>query len=176
MGKGDDEYAVGTDAERVNEGVLTEYLLGPTPLAEDSRRTDTLTLAARSERMRRIHGKDTQPEMKVRRLVHGMGYRYRLHRKDLPGSPDLVFLSRRKVIFVHGCFWHRHPDARCRLARLPKSRLDFWRPKLENNRTRDLNNQKKLAEDGWRVLILWECELRDASDLEQRIRSFLEDE
>ncbi|MDG4554874.1 MAG: DNA mismatch endonuclease Vsr [Candidatus Competibacter sp.] len=139
------------------------------------RRTDTLTSAARSERMSRIHGKDTQPEMKIRRLVHGMGYRYRLHRRDLPGKPDLVFSSRRKVIFVHGCFWHRHPDARCKLARLPKSRLDFWQPKLENNRARDLEKQKQLVEDGWRVLVLWECELRDASGLEQRLRSFLDD-
>jgi DNA mismatch endonuclease (patch repair protein) len=126
--------------------------------------------------MSRIHGKDTKPEMTVRRLAHGMGYRYRLHRRDLPGKPDLVFSSRRKVIFVHGCFWHRHPDVRCKLARLPKSRLDFWRPKLENNRARDLENQKKLAGDGWRVLVLWECELRDTSDIEQRIRSFLDDE
>ncbi len=133
-------------------------------------RTDTLTPAARSERMSRIHGKDTKPEIKVRRLIHGMGYRYRLHRGNLPGRPDLVFSSRRKVIFVHGCFWHRHPDTRCKLARLPKSRLDFWRPKLESNRARDIENQKKLAEAGWQVLVLWECELRDASDLAQRIQ------
>jgi DNA mismatch endonuclease (patch repair protein) len=167
---------VKTGAAAVNEGVLGQYLTHTAPLAKAPNLTDTLTPAARSERMSRIQGKDTQPEMKIRRLVHGMGYRYRLHRRDLPGKPDLVFASRRKVIFVHGCFWHRHPDNRCKLARIPKSRLDFWQPKLENNRTRDLKNQKKLAEDGWQVLVLWECELRDASDLEQRIRSFLEDD
>jgi DNA mismatch endonuclease (patch repair protein) len=114
--------------------------------------------------------------MKIRRLVHGMGYRYRLHRGDLPGKPDLVFSARRKVIFVHGCFWHRHPDADCKLARLPKSRLDFWQLKLESNRARDLENQKKLAQDGWQVLVLWECEMRDVSNLGKRIRGFLEDE
>lgn len=176
MGKDDSNCEAGTSATMVKEGVSTGYLIDRTKPVQPSRRTDTLTPAARSERMSRIHGKDTQPEIKVRRITHGMGYRYRLHRGDLPGRPDLVFSSRRKVIFVHGCFWHRHPDTRCKLARLPKSRLDFWQPKLENNRTRDFENQKKLAEAGWQVLVLWECELRDASDLAQRVRSFLEDE
>ena len=101
---------------------------------------DTLSKAQRSERMSRVRGKDTKPELLVRRLVHGMGYRYRLHRRDLPGTPDLVFPGRRKVIFVHGCFWHRHPDPACKLARLPKSRTDFWLPKLEGNRARDIEN------------------------------------
>lgn len=136
---------------------------------------DTLTPAARSERMSRVRGKDTKPEMKVRRFVHGMGYRYRLHRKDLPGKPDLVFPSRRKVIFIHGCFWHRHPDSGCKLARLPKSRLDFWRPKLEANRARDLENQIKLAESGWKVLVVWECELGDRAGLENKIKNFLDE-
>ena len=91
---------------------------------------DTLSPKERSERMSRIRGKDTKPELTVRRLVHGMGFRYRLHGKRLPGKPDMVFSARRKVIFVHGCFWHRHPDPGCPLARLPKSKLDFWRTKL----------------------------------------------
>ena len=96
---------------------------------------DSLTTDERSERMGRIKGKDTKPEMLVRRMTHGMGYRYRLHDKRLPGHPDLVFPSRRKVIFVHGCFWHRHEN--CHLARLPKTRVDFWALKLQGNKIRD---------------------------------------
>lgn len=177
MGKHGDKGKISAlGPARVEEGAVAGYLVDPGFLVEIPARTDTLTPAARSERMSRIRDKDTRPEMKVRHLVHGMGYRYRLHGADLPGKPDLVFSKRRKVIFVHGCFWHRHPDVGCKLARLPKSRLDFWRPKLENNRARDLEHQKKLAMDGWRVLVLWECELRDAHSLRQRIRSFLEDE
>lgn len=161
---------------KVEDGVVARYLIDPGFLIEIPAGTDTLTPVARSERMSRIRNKDTRPEMKVRRLAHGMGYRYRLHGADLPGKPDLVFSGRRKVIFVHGCFWHRHPDPDCRLARLPKSRLNFWQPKLESNRARDLENQKKLVRDGWQVLVLWECEMRDVSHLGQRIRSFLDDE
>lgn len=134
---------------------------------------DTLTPAERSERMSRVRGRDTKPEMIVRRLVHGMGYRYRLHVAGLPGRPDLVFRPRRKVIFVHGCFWHRHPDAACKLARLPKSRLDFWQAKLEGNRARDLTNQARLTAEGWRVLVIWECEIANKEKLAKRIASFL---
>jgi DNA mismatch endonuclease (patch repair protein) len=132
---------------------------------------DTLTPEERSERMGRVRGKDTKPEMAVRRLVHGMGYRYRLHRRDLPGSPDLVFISRRRVIFVHGCFWHRHPA--CRLARIPKTRQEFWVPKLEGNRRRDLQNQGILETLGWNYLVVWECQLRDTAQLQETIRGFL---
>lgn len=134
---------------------------------------DTLTPKERSERMGRIRGSGTKPEMLVRRLVHGMGYRYRLHRRDLPGTPDLVFPSRRKVIFVHGCFWHRHPDPNCPLARLPKSRLDFWRPKLEGNRERDVRNQARLRELGWDAIVVWECQLSDLEALKARIGEVL---
>src|SRR5664279_1164504 len=102
---------------------------------------DTLTKAERSARMARIRGKDTGTELVVRSLIHSLGYRYRLHAKSLPGRPDLVFRKRRKVVFVHGCFWHRHDDPGCKLARLPKSRLEFWVPKLEGNRDRDRTNQ-----------------------------------
>lgn len=138
--------------------------------------SDTLTPTERSERMSRVRNKDTKPELKVRRLTHGLGYRYRLHRKDLPGKPDLVFPSRRKVIFVHGCFWHRHPDPDCKLARLPKSRLDFWVPKLEANRERDERNLKLLVENGWEPLVIWECQTRNMVEVERRVRAFLEDE
>jgi DNA mismatch endonuclease (patch repair protein) len=132
---------------------------------------DTLSRSERSERMARIRGRDTKPELLVRRLVHRCGFRYRLHRKMLPGKPDLVFPSRKKVIFVHGCFWHRHP--RCVLARLPKSRLEFWVPKLTENRKRDLRNVRTLSRLGWKTHVVWECELHDTDRLEQKIRYFL---
>lgn len=135
---------------------------------------DTLSPAQRSERMSRVRGKGSKAELFVRSLVHGMGYRFRLHGAKLPGRPDLVFPGRRKVIFVHGCFWHRHPDPDCKLARLPKSRQDFWLPKLEGNRARDLRQIAALEADGWSVLELWECRLRDASSLENEIRTFLD--
>ena len=136
---------------------------------------DTLTQDARSERMARVKSKNTRPELIVRRLVHSLGYRYRLHQRALPGSPDLVFAGRRKVIFVHGCFWHRHPDPACKLVRQPKSRLDFWVPKFEANVRRDVEAQRALASDGWGITTIWECELRDRAALETRLRSFLDD-
>lgn len=123
--------------------------------------------------MSRVRCKGTKVEMRVRRLVHSMGYRYRLHARQLPGHPDMVFAGRKKAIFVHGCFWHRHPD--CALARLPKSRLDFWLPKLQGNRLRDLAEQEKLSALGWRVMVVWECQLKDMDDLAKRIIAFLEE-
>jgi DNA mismatch endonuclease (patch repair protein) len=111
--------------------------------------------------------------MALRRIIHGMGYRYRLHGKGLPGRPDLVFRKRRKVIFVHGCFWHRHPDSACKLARLPKSRLDFWVPKLESNRIRDKSNEDKLRSMGWAVLVVWECEISNPEKIAKRVEAFL---
>lgn len=133
---------------------------------------DTLTPAERSARMALVCAKDTKPELLVRRLVHGMGYRYRLHRRGLPGTPDLVFPGRGKVIFIHGCFWHRH--ARCVLARLPKSRSDFWLPKLTANAERDARNVRALRRLGWGVLTIWECQLGDSAKLANRIRRFLD--
>lgn len=133
---------------------------------------DTLTPAERSARMALVRAKDTKPELLVRGLVHGMGYRYRLHRRDLPGTPDLVFPGRSKVIFIHGCFWHRH--ARCALARLPKSRVDFWLPKLTANAKRDARNMRALRHRGWGVLTIWECQLSDVVKLANRIRRFLD--
>lgn len=136
---------------------------------------DTLSKAERSERMSRVRSKDTKPEMLVRRLIHGMGYRYRLHCRDLPGTPDIVFRRRRMAIFVHGCFWHQHPDPNCKLARMPKSRHEFWGPKLEGNRRRDDANLKKLLELGWNVLIVWECLTHDHEELKENVRTFLEE-
>jgi DNA mismatch endonuclease (patch repair protein) len=134
---------------------------------------DTLTKAERSARMARVRGKDTSPELFVRKLVHRLGFRYRLHVGKLAGRPDLVFGKRRKVIFVHGCFWHRHGDPGCKLARLPKSRLEYWVPKLEANASRDRANQLKLEREGWGCLVIWECELKDRRSLEARIKAFL---
>lgn len=128
---------------------------------------------ARSKIMRAIKGKGTKPEMAVRRLVHGMGYRYRLHRKGLPGTPDLAFGPRKKVIFVHGCFWHRHPDPACPFARLPKSRLDFWLPKLAGNTRRDGDTLARLEQAGWQALTIWECQLRNMDTVTRRVLAFL---
>lgn len=122
--------------------------------------------------MSRVRSHGTRPEMRVRRLVHRLGYRYRLHGKGLPGRPDLVFANRRRVIFVHGCFWHRHPE--CRLARIPKSRVQFWRTKLDRNRERDLANQRELHGLGWDFLIIWECEIHDLELVRKRVVCFLE--
>jgi DNA mismatch endonuclease Vsr len=125
----------------------------------------------RSENMRRIRSKDTTPELTVRRLVHSLGYRYRLHRKDIPGKPDLVFLGRKKVIFVHGCFWHQHPG--CNEGRLPKTNKDYWQPKLERNVARDSAAQEQLASLGWDVLVLWECEIKEIERVRRVLIDFL---
>lgn len=126
---------------------------------------------SRSENMRRIRSKDTAPEMTVRKLVHSMGYRYRLHRKDIPGKPDLVFQGRRKVILIHGCFWHQHPG--CREGRPPKSNADYWLPKLERNTQRDKAALVQLNADGWDVLVIWECETKDREALVRTLGDFL---
>lgn len=132
---------------------------------------DTLSVGERSRVMSLVRGKNTRPEMLDRRLLHGAGFRYRLHDATLPGKPDLVFSRKRKVIFVHGCFWHRHQD--CDLARIPKSNQAFWLAKLEGNKIRDESNQRKLQDAGWSTLVVWECELRDLEALERRLRQFL---
>ena len=126
----------------------------------------------RSENMRRIRSKGMLPELAVRSLVHRMGYRFRLHRKDLPGKPDLVFALRRKVIFVHGCFWHSHRG--CKIAHKPKSNADYWGPKLKRNQARDKKNLAALTALGWKPLVIWECELKKGSAASARIRKFLE--
>lgn len=132
---------------------------------------DTLTAAQRSERMARIKSKDTKPELVVRRLVHRLGYRFRLHRRDLPGKPDLVFPGRQRVIFVHGCFWHAHHP--CKVSNRPKSNSEFWDAKFEYNRTRDLRNVNVLIDKGWNVLTVWECEVPDSASLASRLKRFL---
>ena len=132
---------------------------------------DSLSPIRRSANMSRIRSRDTKPELLVRQLLHRLGYRYRLHRRDLPGIPDLVFPSRRKVIFVHGCFWHQHK--RCVDGRPPKSRLEYWLPKLRRNVDRDRENMAKLRISGWTVLKLWECDILNGNKLEQRLLQFL---
>ncbi len=134
---------------------------------------DTLSKGERSLRMGLIKSTNTQPELLMRRLATMLGYRYRLHQKTLPGSPDLVFRSRRKVIFVNGCFWHRHN--RCQLARLPKSNTEFWRQKLESNRRRDRTVRATLLRHGWRSLVVWECEFHDPARVMIKTLVFLED-
>jgi len=135
-------------------------------------RYDPLTRSQRSERMSRIRNSNTKPELVVRRLVHGMGYRYRLHSKDIPGWPDLVFRQRKKVIFVHGCFWHQHG---CRQYRMPKSRLKFWIPKLERNVERDKSVLNELKKSGWSVLVIWECQLKNSETIRNRAKRFLDE-
>lgn len=134
---------------------------------------DKLTSEERSENMRRIRSKNTRPEMEVRSLIHGMGYRYRLHGK-LPGKPDMIFASRKKVIFMHGCFWHQHDDGNCKITRMPKSNLDFWVPKLKKTKERDANNLIKLKELGWDYLIIWECQIQDKKHIKKLVRDFLD--
>lgn len=133
---------------------------------------DTIPVCERSEIMSRVRSKNSRPEMLVRRLVFAEGYRYRLHDRKLPGCPDLVFRGRAKVIFMHGCFWHRHEQ--CSLARMPKSRLDFWEPKLTANKERDARNKKLLTKEGWKVLTIWECQLKDIEQLKRTIKRFLD--
>lgn len=159
------------DAEPEAPTTPSSSPLGKTPTATKWSSLDTLTARQRSDLMSRIRSKDTKPEMRVRRLLHGLGYRYRLHVKNLPGSPDLVFRSRRKAIFVHGCFWHRHEG--CSKNRMPKSpeRRDFWERKLNRNVHRDELNEEALRQMGWQAL--WECETGDPDAVAERVRAFL---
>lgn len=129
--------------------------------------TDTVSRKRRSEIMASVGQKDTGPEKIVRSYLHKRGIRYRLHVKQLPGKPDLVFPGRRTVLFVHGCFWHGHDDKGCKLARIPKSNVAFWKSKIQGNQERDQRNYKALKDEGWRVLTVWECQLKDESNLEK---------
>lgn len=130
---------------------------------------------SRSENMRRIRSKDTGPETAVRGILRALGYTgYRLHRKDLPGKPDIAFIGRKKTVLIHGCFWHGH-DCKEGL-RKPKSNLDYWLPKIERNRQRDAAHLAELTRLGWSVLTVWECELRTPDELKERLQSFLLDE
>lgn len=132
---------------------------------------DTRTAEQRRKIMQAVQGKDTGPEWVVRRLLHGEGYRYRLHDRRLPGRPDIVFPGRRKTIFVHGCFWHGHD---CAKGRLPKTRLDYWAPKIEANRERDARKRADLEALGWTVCVIWQCEIKEIEALKQRLWTFLE--
>lgn len=136
---------------------------------------DTLTPEQRSARMAGIRGKDTGPELLVRRALHSLGYRFRLHRKDLPGRPDIVLPKWRTAILVHGCFWHGHTDAACGLARMPKSRVGFWGSKIASNQNRDRRAVEGLQALGWRVVVIWECELRNRKDLRAMLANRLEE-
>ena len=127
--------------------------------------------AARSRNMSRIKGKNTKPELIVRRMIFRCGFRYRLHDSKLPGTPDLIFSKMRKLIFVNGCFWHLHQG--CRFSKLPKTNQDFWKKKLEGNRARDRMNQEGLETLGWKVLVIWECELNEPDLVKDKILHFL---
>ena len=134
--------------------------------------SDPLNRKQRSELMARIGGRDTAPEMAVRRIAHRMGLRFRIHRKDLPGRPDLVFPKHRLALFVHGCFWHRHEG--CRFAYMPKTRIEFWKKKFEGNVARDKRQESALHALGWKVLTIWECEVRNIEEVERKIGAFLD--
>lgn len=131
---------------------------------------DKLPPLKRSENMRAIRSTNTKPEMIVRKLVYQLGFRYRLHSKLLPGKPDLVFPGKKKVIFVHGCFWHQH---NCRFTRPPKSNIGYWLPKLEKTKDRDRFQTELLIKLGWSVLTVWECEIKDVDELTREIKNFL---
>ena len=132
---------------------------------------DILTPEQRSEVMRRVRGKDTKPERLLRSALHRAGFRFRLHRRSLPGAPDIVFPGRRKAIFVHGCFWHSH---HCRRARKPASNRDYWIPKLAENKKRDARNRRRLAALGWRSMVVWECQLRSMDRVLEKVEKFLD--
>jgi len=131
---------------------------------------DNRTPESRSALMARIGSRNTAPELKVRRLLHCLGYRFRIHRRDLPGTPDIVFQSRRKAIFVHGCFWHAHG---CKIGRKPRSNEEFWSIKLDRNRQRDAEKRRTLEGLGWSVLELWQCEIKDLSAASDVLINFL---
>lgn len=133
--------------------------------------TDALSPDRRSANMRAIRSKGMKPELIVRKAVHALGHRYRLHRPDIPGKPDLAFIGQRKVIFVNGCFWHQHRD--CREGRLPKSNPAYWTPKLARNVARDAENLSHLKAAGWDALTLWECEISNANQLTAALKAFL---
>ena len=132
--------------------------------------TDNRTAESRSALMARVRGRDTAPEIVVRKILHGLGYRFRLHRRDLPGTPDIVLPSRRRIIFVHGCFWHAHG---CSIGKPPKSHIAYWKRKFRQNRRRDMRNYRLLRKAGWGVLTIWQCEIKDVNQLSARLSSTL---
>ncbi len=133
---------------------------------------DHVSINKRSEIMAAVCSKDTKPEMTVRRMVHSMVYRYRLHRSDLPGKPDLTFPAKKKVIFVNGCFWHGHKG--CNKARIPKTRVAYWEKKIQNNIKRDERVKRELKRQGWSYLTIWQCQLKDKNTTLKRIKKYLD--
>ena len=133
--------------------------------------TDTVSSGKRSEIMSRIRGRDTKPELIVRRIAHRLGFRFRLHRKDLPGTPDIVFPRHLAVVMVHGCFWHRHSG--CKYASSPKTHVRYWENKFKGNIVRDKRSEMALRDLGWRVMVIWECETKDHEAVAARISSYL---
>lgn len=132
---------------------------------------DVFSKEKRSRVMSRISGKDTKPELQVRSLLHGMGYRFRLWRKDLPGNPDIILPRHKKLIFVHGCFWHGHEG--CPRSKRPNTNVEFWNKKIDGNMKRDKHNIRKLEDSGWMTLTLWTCEIKNQQVLENRLTAFL---
>jgi DNA mismatch endonuclease, patch repair protein len=133
--------------------------------------TDKISRERRSANMRAVRSRNTRPEMRVRQIAHRLGYRFRVHRRDLPGKPDIAFPGRRKAVFVHGCFWHQHGG--CRRASIPQSNRRFWRTKLARNAARDSEQLAAIKKRGWRTLVVWECEIKDEKRLTARLRKFL---
>lgn len=133
---------------------------------------DTLTPQERSARMALIRSKGTKPERLVMGLTRQLGFRYRKHRRDLPGTPDMAFLGRKKAVFVHGCYWHGH---RCKLGRMPKSRVEFWSKKIADNKARDRRAMARLRRQGWKALVIWECQTSDPTRVAAKLRRFLGD-
>lgn len=146
---------------------------GPKPSNRSFTMTDVFPESKRSWIMSRVRGKDTSPELIVRSSIHSLGYRFRLHRKNLPGKPDIIFPCRRKLIFVHGCFWHGHNCARGN--RIPKTNYVYWKEKIERNIERDKKHQRELSLLGWRTFVIWECQIKDVDALRSAIISFLEE-
>ena len=136
--------------------------------------TDNLSRADRAKCMSRIRSRDTKPELIVRSMLHSEGFRYRLHRRGMPGCPDIILARYRVAVFIHGCFWHWHPDPNCPIASLPKSNVDYWLPKLTRTRNRDLENISQLEKEGWRVSVIWECQLADREKVLRDFRKLLE--
>src|SRR6266516_3889707 len=133
---------------------------------------DRVSVRQRAKNMSRIRCKNTVPELQLRKLVHALGFRYRLHENKLPGRPDIVFRKRKKLIFLHGCFWHQHQG--CKDGRIPNSRQKYWRPKLLGNKARDVRNRLRLRRLGWRSLVIWECELPSPKEVQRKVLRFLE--
>lgn len=134
-------------------------------------RMDIVSSIKRSQMMSGIRGKDTKPEIIVRKAAHALGYRFRLNRRDLPGSPDIVFPGRKTVLFVHGCYWHRHDG--CKYCYSPKSNIEFWERKFRDNVLRDIRVQRELQQMGWQVAVIWECETIQPDGLQQKLKAYL---